>query len=231
MSNAEEGRGMILARSQRFCYTLDTMMVKVKVCGITSATDALMAAAAGADALGFNFFKPSPRYVTPEKALPIRMSLPPFVASVGIFVDEPVQTVRDVMEYVGLDYAQLHGHEGPRKVRRLEGLRTIKAVRIRGEEDLKELERYPVCAYLLDTFSADSPGGTGQTCDWELARRAASRQKVILAGGLNPDNVADAVCAVRPFCVDVASGVEIEPGRKERKLLTDFIRRAKEVRL
>ncbi|KPK61922.1 MAG: N-(5'-phosphoribosyl)anthranilate isomerase [Planctomycetes bacterium SM23_32] len=206
-------------------------MVKVKICGITNATDALMAASAGADALGFNFWPHSPRYVPPEQALPIRLSLPPFVAAVGLFVDAPVERIREVADYCGLDYVQLHGRETPRKLAQLGDLRIIKAIRISGEEDLKQLDRYRAEGFLLDTYVKGQPGGTGQTFDWSLARQASHRARIILAGGLTPENVADAVRAARPYGVDVASGVEEAPGKKSRRLVTDFIRAAKSVDL
>ncbi len=207
------------------------MMAKVKICGITSATDALMAATAGADAIGLNFYRSSPRYIDPDRALAIRLALPPFVSAVGIFVDEHPDTVRETMDHCRLDYAQLHGHESPRRVAQLKGYRLIKAIRISSEEDLRELERYRVDAFLLDTYVEDTPGGTGQTFDWDIARAAANRAKVILAGGLNVHNVADAVAAGRPYGVDVASGVESEPGKKDRKLVNQFVREAKSVEL
>jgi len=206
-------------------------MVKVKICGITSATDALMAATAGADAVGLNFYRASPRYIDPDRALAIRLALPPFVAAVGIFVDEDNDRVREIMDHCRLDYAQLHGREGPRRVAQLKGYRIIKAIRIRSEEDLRELERYRVDGFLLDTYVKDAPGGTGQTFDWDVARAAANRARVILAGGLTPDNVAQAVAAGRPYGVDVASGVENEPGKKDRKLVNRFVRAAKGVEL
>ena len=207
------------------------MMVKVKICGVTSATDALMAATAGADAVGLNFYRASPRFLEPERALAIRLALPPFVAAVGIFVDEEVERVRELMDYCGLDYAQLHGRETPRKVAQLKQYRIIKAVRIRGEEDLRELERYRADAFLLDAYVEGAPGGTGMTFNWDLARGASNRAKIILAGGLTPDNVAQAVAAGRPYAVDVASGVESEPGKKDRKLVNRFVRAAKSVEL
>ncbi|MHC4480444.1 MAG: phosphoribosylanthranilate isomerase, partial [Planctomycetota bacterium] len=166
------------------------MMVKVKICGITNVSDALMAASAGADAVGFNFWPGSVRAMEPEQVLPIRLSLPPFLATVGVFVDALPERVREVMEYCGLDYAQLHGHESPTMVRRLKGLRIIKAIRIGSEEDLKHLEKYRVDGFLLDTYVRGQPGGTGRTFDWDLARAASSRAKVMLAGGLSPENVA-----------------------------------------
>ncbi len=206
-------------------------MVKVKICGVTNAADAVMAASAGADAVGLNFWPGSPRYIEPEQALPIRLCLPPFVSTVGVFVDQPVETMQEIMDFCGLDYAQLHGHEIPRKVARLEGLRVIKAIRMRSEADLSQLEKYSVDAFLLDTYVRGKPGGTGQSFDWQLARTAASRAKIILAGGLRPDNVAEAVAAARPYAVDVASGVEQEPGKKSRELVRQFVRAAKSVEL
>jgi len=207
------------------------MMVKVKICGITNVGDALMAVAAGADALGFNFYRPSPRYVEPNRALSMRMALPPFVATVGVFVDASVPKVREIMAQSGLDYAQLHGHETPAKVSRLSDLRVIKAIRVREEHDLVNLEKYRADAFLLDAFVPGEPGGTGVTFDWELARRASSRAKIVLAGGLTPENVTEAVEDVRPYAVDVASGVEEEPGKKSRELVNLFVRLAKGVEL
>ncbi len=207
------------------------MMVRVKICGITSARDAVAAVAAGADALGFNFFPPSPRYVEPELAHAIGASLPPFVATVGIFVDEEPRKVNRICGDCGLRYAQLHGHESPRRAAAVKAAQVIKAIRVREESDLKQLGRFNAAAYLLDTYVPEMPGGTGQTFDWELARRAASRGKIILAGGLTPENVARAVAAARPYAVDVAGGVEQEPGVKSRRLLAEFVRAAKSVDL
>lgn len=207
------------------------MMVKVKICGVTSATDAVTAATAGADAVGFNFYRPSPRYIDPDKVVPIRICLPPFVAAVGVFVDESVQKVRRIMQHCRLDYAQLHGHETPRKVSRLDDLQVIKAIRVSEEDDLKQLQKYDVAGFLLDAYVKGKPGGTGESFDWDLARAAASRAKVVLAGGLNPDNVAEAVRMARPYAVDVASGVEDEPAAKSRELVNAFVRAAKSVEL
>jgi phosphoribosylanthranilate isomerase len=206
-------------------------MVKVKICGVTSATDALMAASAGADAVGFNFWRPSSRYIEPGAVLPIRLSLPPFVSAVGVFVDADPEKVREVAGHCLLDYVQLHGHEGPGTVEKLAGLRVIKAIRVRTEDDLRELDKYAVEAFLLDAYVKGTPGGTGETFDWEIARQASSRARVILAGGLTPDNVAAAVRAGRPYAVDVAGGVEEEPGRKSRNLVARFIVAAKSVKL
>jgi phosphoribosylanthranilate isomerase len=205
------------------------MMVKVKICGITSPADALAAATAGADAVGFNFYRPSPRYIDPERAHAIRLSLPPFVAAVGVFVDKPAEDVREIARHCCLDYVQLHGHESPATASRLKDLRVIKAIRVGSDDDLRQLDKFDAVAFLLDTRVEGKPGGTGKSFDWDLARRATSRARILLAGGLRPDNVADAVRIVRPYAVDVASGVEEEPGVKSRKLVSQFVRRAKEV--
>ena len=207
------------------------MMVKVKICGITNAQDALAAVRAGADVLGFNFYRSSPRYVPPEKAKPILLTLPPFVSTVGLFVDAPVYKMVEIMELCELDFAQLHGYETPGKVARLKGMRVLKGIRVRSEEDVRRLEKYRVDGYVLDAYVPGEFGGTGKTFNWELARAATQAGNIILAGGLTPDNVAEAVSIARPYGVDVASGVEDEPGKKSRKLMEEFIRRAKEVQL
>lgn len=205
-------------------------MVKVKICGIMTATDAVMVSRAGADAVGFNFWPGSPRYLEPERARAIRMSLPPFVAAVGLFVDAKPDYIRSIVEDCGLDYAQLHGRLTPKKMARLRGIRIIKAIRIADESDLNRLDEYEVDAFLLDTYVEGLRGGTGQTFDWQLARVASSRAKIIVAGGLTPENVDKAICAAHPYAVDVASGVEgDEPGKKSRKLVTEFIIAAKSV--
>ncbi len=207
------------------------MMVRVKICGITTAEDVMACVAAGADALGFNFFPPSPRYLTPQRAKALCMSVPPFITTVGVFVDRTPEKVCEIMKFCGLDYAQLHGAEPPRAVDKIGPDRVIKAVRIRSEADMKELERYRAAAFLLDAYVEDKPGGTGKTFDWGLARLAASRARIILAGGLSAENVAAAVRKARPYAVDVASGVEDEPGGKSRKLVARFVRAAKSVEL
>jgi phosphoribosylanthranilate isomerase len=207
------------------------MMVKVKICGITSAGDAFFAARAGADALGFNFVKGTVRYIPPEKVRPIVLDLPPFVATVGVFANQDPDEVREIVESCTLDYAQLHGHESPQVCDRLRGIKLVKAFRVRTEQDLDELGHYDVEAYLLDAFVRGVLGGTGESFDWRIARRAAGTRRVILAGGLNPDNVVEAVKAARPYAVDVASGVEEEPRQKSKQLVEDFVRMAKSVNL
>ena len=205
------------------------MMVKVKVCGITNVRDARSAATAGADALGFNFVAGSKRYIDPQFVRPIIMEVPPFVSCVGVFVNAEPQRVVEIMDMCGLHYAQLHGSESPARCARLKGRKLIKAFRIRKQDDVRELAKYRVDAYLLDTYVPGQQGGTGETFDWSIARAAREHGRIIIAGGLTPDNVAQAIRQARPYGVDVASGVEEEPGLKSRRLVQAFIRNAKNV--
>jgi len=199
-------------------------MVRIKICGITDLEDALLAANLGADALGFIFYAKSPRSVPPETAGEIIRQLPPFVLSVGVFVDEDAALVREIAARVGLDWVQLHGKESPDYCRSL-GRRVIKGFRIQDEGSLDALGQYQgaVQAFLLDTYQPGLPGGTGETFDWHLARRAQPYGPIILAGGLNDKNVAEAIKLARPQAVDVASGVEARPGKKDPEKLRAFI--------
>ncbi len=206
-------------------------MVKVKVCGITNLYDALNAVDLGADALGFILYCKSKRYVEPKTVRFITKKLPPFVTKVGVFVNEDRNVVLEVLSYCGLDFAQLHGDESPDDCRYIGKDRVIKVFRIKGEEDIKSVEDYSDCvrAVLLDTYSESEYGGTGKTFNWEIAKEIVNRYDVpvILSGGLNPDNVEDAVRFVCPFAVDVSSGVEEEPGKKDLLKVKGFISRAK----
>ncbi len=204
-------------------------MVKVKICGITEIRDAMFAARAGADALGFNFVRGTPRYIPPQKAKPIVMELPPYVATVAVFADAEPERIEEIMDLCGLDYAQLHGYESPQMCAKLKGRKVLKAFHIRSEADLRRLPHYRVEGYVLDTYVRGRRGGTGVSFNWEIARAAAPLGTIILAGGLRPKNVAEAILAARPYAVDVASGVEEEPGRKSKKLVEAFIRIAKSV--
>ena len=200
--------------------------MKVKICGITSLDDALLAAQAGADALGFVFFEKSPRYVTPEKAASIIAGIPPFVQVVGLFVNAPLDFVNRTADGCGLDIIQLHGEESPDYCR-LTCRRVMKAFRVQGADSLVPMADYQVAGYLLDAYSPNSYGGTGERFDWELAVAAKGRGPIILAGGLNADNVASAVARVAPYAVDVSSGVESSPGRKDPEKVRRFIREAR----
>jgi phosphoribosylanthranilate isomerase len=200
---------------------------RVKICGITNAEDALMAVEAGADALGFIFYPKSPRYITPEEARLIKTKLPPFVATVGVFVDEDAGRVMEIAREAGLGAVQLHGHETPAYCTQM-GISVIKALRVRDEGDIRTLARYEVSAFLLDTYKEGQMGGTGEVFDWDLALKAKQgKTPIILSGGLNPDNVAKAVEKVRPYAVDVSSGVEVKPGVKNRDKVRDFIKNVK----
>jgi phosphoribosylanthranilate isomerase len=202
-------------------------MVHVKICGITSLEDARLAVEAGADALGFVFYPPSPRYVTPEQAEQIVQTLPPFVTTVGLFVDAALDIINDTAARCGLDRIQLHGRETPEYCRQVTRP-VIKAVRIKDAASLAHVPDYKVSAYLLDTYVEGAlPGGTGASFSWELAARAKPYGPVILAGGLTPENIEVAIVQTRPYGVDVSTGVERAPGIKDHQKVRDFIARAK----
>ena len=200
-------------------------MVKIKICGITELGDALHALDCGADALGFVFYERSPRAITRHRAQAIIAQLPPFVTVVGLFVNEDPGTVREIADDCGLDVIQYHGDESPETVR-LAPRRAIRALRVRESDTLDEINCYPASGLLLDAWVAGAFGGTGVLCNWEIAAEIAQKRPVILAGGLTPENVATAIQAVRPYGVDVSSGVEATPGHKDRKKVAAFIRAA-----
>ena len=201
-------------------------MVRVKICGITNLDDALTAVEAGADALGFVFYNKSPRCIAPEKAAVIVKALPPFITTVGLFVNADVDFVNTTTEKCLLDRVQLHGDESPEFCAGI--IRpVIKVFRIRGENSLQPMKDYRVSAYLLDAYSPDAYGGTGMTFNWEIAKTAKQFGPIILAGGLTPDNVRQAVEAVKPYAVDVSSGVEAAPGRKDPDKIRKFLKNAK----
>jgi phosphoribosylanthranilate isomerase len=203
------------------------VMVKVKICGITHLDDARHACACGADALGLVFYPQSPRCVTPEQARAIVAGLPPFVATVGLFVNEQPQRIRELADFCGLDVIQLHGDEAPNACD-FAPRRTIKALRVKDAASLSGHEDYPAAALLLDAWVPGTYGGTGHSFSWNLAAEVARQRPVILAGGLTPENVGAAVTAVRPYAVDVSSGVELAPGRKDPEKVAAFIRQARE---
>jgi len=201
-------------------------MPKVKICGITGIEDALHACACGADALGFVFYAKSPRCVTPETAAAVIAALPPFITTVGLFVNEAPQVIRTIADRCGLDVIQLHGDEGPGDCD-YTPRRVIKALRVKDAQTLAGHSEYTTSALLLDAWTPDAYGGTGHRFNWELAAEVARQRPVILAGGLNPENVAQALAAVRPYAVDVSSGVEQAPGVKDPRKVADFIAAAK----
>jgi phosphoribosylanthranilate isomerase len=201
-------------------------MTRVKVCGITNLEDALAALDAGADMLGFNFYPRSPRYVSPLESRKIIERLPAAVSCVGVFVNEPSPAdVERVAREAGLGAVQLHGDETPEYCRSLRGLTTIKALRVGADYNLESAAAFDTDAVLLDAYVAGARGGTGHTFDWTLATLTRERvPRLFLAGGLNPDNVGSAVAAVRPYAVDVCSGVETSPGRKSPELMRRFVK-------
>lgn len=204
-------------------------MVQVKICGITSAADAQAAIEAGANLLGFNFYPKSPRHISEDQAAEIRSKLPKKVKAVGIFVNWLPADVITLRSSLKLDAVQLHGDESPETVAEIASLvPVIKAFRVEPEFPITNLDEYlRAFAFLFDAAHTDQYGGTGRTTDWDVARRASLKHRIILAGGLKVENVAAAVRIVRPYGIDVASGVESSPGKKDHELLRDFI---KEVR-
>jgi len=195
--------------------------VRIKICGITNLDDALVATELGADAVGFVFYEKSPRYINPKTAALIIRELPPFVATVGVFVNEPPERVVDVAREAGVGCVQLHGDETPEYCASL-GLRAIKALRVKDASVLNMLRSYSVSGILLDTYRKGVPGGTGETFDWEIAAGAAGAGRIILSGGLTPENIREAIRKVGPYAVDVSSGVETSPGKKDHEKLRKF---------
>jgi phosphoribosylanthranilate isomerase len=201
------------------------MPIKIKICGITNAQDAEAAVIAGADALGFVFYSQSPRCIEPSVAKRIIAQLPPFVLPVGVFVNHDRDTIRDVFDECGLAFAQLHGDETPTFCESL-GRPVLRALRLRDRGSLLALAEYKgrmgVRGFVVDGFSTEVYGGTGQTVDWSLAREVAQAAPILLAGGLTPSNVQEAIRQVQPYGVDVSSGVEEGPGQKNHEKIRAF---------
>ncbi len=198
--------------------------VRIKICGITKTEDGVTAAELGADAVGF-VFAPSPRQVSPETAREIIMALPPLVQAAGVFVDEDPEKVASIADFCRLDLLQFHGKESAAYCARF-GRRVIKAVRVQNQGGLEGCSEYSsiVDALLLDTYVSGRSGGTGLTFDWNLALEAKRYGRIILAGGLNPDNVAAAISAAKPYAVDASSGLEQKPGTKDHEKMARFMR-------
>ena len=205
-------------------------MVKIKICGITNAEDAKVAVAAGADALGFVMYRKSPRCVEPAVVRVIVAGLPPFVLPVGVFVNEEPDRVRALMDDCGLALAQLHGDETAPYCQDL-GRPIMKALRLKDRGTFLALAEFQgranVRGFLIDAFSNQAYGGTGQTVDWTLAQEAARSTPIVLAGGLTPTNVVEAISHVRPYGIDVSSGVELSPGKKDHDKVKAFIQAAR----
>lgn len=207
-------------------------MVKVKICGITNWTDARNACEAGADFLGFNFYRRSPRYIAPAAARRIVRRLPEGVSSVGVFVNESAAVTLSIAREVGLDFVQLHGDESPEVVSRLQrSVPVIKALRVRRSLRAGALTRFQkATAVLLDGFDRELRGGTGKRVDWKLAKRASREGRIFLAGGVTPENAAEAVMTAQPYAIDVCSGVELRPGKKDARRMRALVQAVHSVR-
>lgn len=201
-------------------------MIKIKVCGITRIIDALQAVKYGADFLGF-IFADSPRRLSVEQAARIIAEIPDSVGKVGVFLNHPYDFVKEIIKETGINYLQFHGNESPEYCQEFR-LPVIKAFRVRDEKSLVGLGRYRGGVYLLDSFHPNRAGGTGKTFDWQLAAKAAEYGKIIIAGGLNEENVQKAIHLTQPFAVDVSSGIEKSPGIKDGLKMKRFIEKAKD---
>ena len=197
-------------------------MTKVKICGIKTLSDAKFAVDYGADAIGFVFAE-SIRNVSKEKARAIVQKLPPFVTTVGLFVNDTAEDIEAICRFCGLDAIQLHGNERPGLLNKLKGFKTIKAFRIQNEKDIIPIRKYKPDAILLDGYSEKNMGGTGTSFDWKIVKDIRTSIPIIVAGGLTHLNVSRAIKIVKPYAVDVSSGVESSPGKKDRKLIKKFI--------
>ena len=212
-----------------------TARIRIKMCGTTSPEDAMAAVDAGVDALGFIFYEKSPRNVDPEVVRLIIEQLPPFVDTVGVFVDRDREEVEEIIRYCRLGYAQLHGKESPKYCERLARFaapcQILKALRVGDHLRAGDIAPYSdyVTGFLLDTYHKNMMGGTGESFDWSIIERLAMKKPYILAGGLDADNVARAIKAVRPYAVDVNSGVEKSPGQKDHELITDFVNKVRQL--
>jgi phosphoribosylanthranilate isomerase len=204
-------------------------MIRVKICGIRRTEEALAAAGAGASLLGFNFWKGTPRYVSPHEVARIVAVLPKGLETVGVFVNETPERVLEIAGESGVSMLQFHGTESPEYWERFASFQRIKAFKVGAGFEADDLNRYSsAAAFLLDGSAEGLYGGTGKTFDWSLAEKAKEFGRIIVAGGLNAGNVAEAVRRVRPWGVDVASGVESEPGKKDLRLIREFIQAVRE---
>ncbi|MFA5320110.1 MAG: phosphoribosylanthranilate isomerase [Candidatus Omnitrophota bacterium] len=203
----------------------------VKICGITNLQDALSAVDAGCDALGFIFYRKSPRYITPIQAARIISSLPAKILKIGVFVDAAFGFVTKTAKNCGLDAVQLHGQETPEYCVALKGIKLIKAFRVKLAPDPELLKRYKVWAFLFDTYAPRVKGGTGRAFDWTMLSGVRTRRKMIISGGLNSGNVALVVRTLSPDWVDACSCLELSPGKKDARKMVDFVSRVKKCRV
>ncbi len=201
---------------------------KVKICGITNLEDALVSINAGCDALGFAFFKGSPRYITPEKARKIIRSLPAYVIKIGVFVNAQEKTIKKVARMLGLNMLQFHGDESAQFCARFKNYKIIKVFRIKDKDHLPDVLKYKPFAFLFDTYNPGKKGGTGEKFDWELVNHIKGLEgPIFLAGGLTPKNICNAVKKVKPEWVDVCSSIELVPGKKDASKVRAFVKAAK----
>ena len=198
-------------------------MTEIKICGITDLDDALAVCEAGADAVGFIFYPRSPRCVSPRQARGVISELPRTVAKIGVFVNDDPERIEEIAGTCGLDFIQLHGGETPDYCHRFSASMLIKAFSPRSADDLKRLDDYSVRAILVDAFAPGLYGGTGKTSNWELARAIGERCPLILSGGLNSANIEEAIASVSPDAVDINSGVESAPGKKDHSKISEII--------
>jgi phosphoribosylanthranilate isomerase len=197
-------------------------MTKIKICGVTSLNDAKIAVDYGADAIGFVFAE-SVRKISKEKAKAIVRKLPPFVTFVGLFVNETPKNIENICRYCCLNAVQLHGNEPPSSIDKLRRYKVIKAFRIKNERDIDPIKKYISDAVLLDGYAENKMGGSGTSFDWKIVKKLKTSRPVIIAGGLTHLNVSSAIKIAKPYGVDVSSGVEVKPGKKDRKLIKKFI--------
>ncbi len=201
-------------------------MIRVKICGITNLNDANLCVSLGAWALGFIFYKKSPRYIGPDKAKKIIESLPPFLVPVGVFVNQEEESIKDIAHFCGIRTLQFHGEETPRFCKKFKQYKIIKTFRVRDDFNLKDLRNYPVDAFLFDSYKEGLYGGTGTKFSWGLIKSIHKlKQSIILSGGLNASNVNQAIEEINPYAVDLASGVEEAPGIKSPKALREFFKK------
>ncbi|MBW2648816.1 MAG: phosphoribosylanthranilate isomerase [Deltaproteobacteria bacterium] len=203
-------------------------MIEIKICGITNLDDALAVYENGADALGFIFYPKSPRYISPEKAKKIIENIPREITRVGVFVNHRAREVKGIIEFCGLNLVQLHGNETPEYCRQFPESIVIKSFSPRTDDDLQTLKDYPVKAILVDAHDPGLYGGTGKTSNWELASKIRDSHPLILSGGLNIDNIMDAIDTVHPHAVDINSGVESSPGKKDHDKVRKIIEIARQ---
>jgi len=199
--------------------------MRVKICGITNLEDALICQKYGADALGFIFYPKSPRYISPEKSAEIIKKLSPFISKIGVFVNESADEVNRIAETAGLSMVQLHGSENPEYTKKIK-YPVLKAFRIKDGFDFRQLDQYSDCSFLLDSFSKEAFGGTGQSFDWQLIPENL-RNKIVLAGGVSLENIEEIYMETKPAAVDVSSALEDSPGKKSHSKIKKFLTKLK----